>query len=232
MPEKDIEKELFDQKEEVESNAEEKTSDQETTQNKESNEKDLKKKKKKSRKDQLEDQIEDLQEELKDFKDKYYRILAEMENFKKRTSSERIKERKYASQSLADKLIDSLEVFSQALNINTDNKQMQNFLYGFKMIKDMIFNALKDEGVSAIDTKIGDEFNPEIHEAMDTEYDPNQPEHTVLKVTKTGYKFKDRVLRPAFVIANIKPEDQEENEEKNEEENNILEKSNEDREDE
>jgi molecular chaperone GrpE len=229
MPEKDIEKELFDQKEEVESDTEEKTSDQETTQNKETNEKDLKKKKKKSKKDQLEDQIEDLQDELKDFKDKYYRILAEMENFKKRTSNERIKERKYASQSLADKLIDSLEVFSQALNINTDNKQMQNFLYGFKMIKDMIFNALKDEGVSAIDTKVGDDFNPEIHEAMDTEYDPSQPEHTVLKVTKTGYKFKDRVLRPAFVIANIKPE---ENEEEKEEENSNSEKSNEDREDE
>jgi molecular chaperone GrpE len=229
MPEKDIEKELFDQKEEVESDTEEKPSDQETTQNKETNEKDLKKKKKKSKKDQLEDQIEDLQDELKDFKDKYYRILAEMENFKKRTSNERIKERKYASQSLADKLIDSLEVFSQALNINTDNKQMQNFLYGFKMIKDMIFNALKDEGVSAIDTKVGDDFNPEIHEAMDTEYDPSQPEHTVLKVTKTGYKFKDRVLRPAFVIANIKPE---ENEEEKEEENSNSEKSNEDREDE
>lgn len=201
MTEKDIEKELF-KEEEIEDQT-----DQTTTNDKAKEEKEPKKKKKKSKTDLLEEDIEALQDELKDFKDKYYRILAEMENYKKRTSNEMIKERKYASQSLADKLIDSLEVFSQALNINTDNKQMQNFLYGFKMIKDMIFNALKDEGVSAIETEIGDDYNPEIHEAMDTEYDPEKPEHTILRITKTGYKFKDRVLRPAFVITNMKPEE-------------------------
>jgi len=134
----------------------------------------------------------------------------DVENYKKRTNKELINERKYASQSLADKLIDSLEVFTQALNTKTEDKQMQNFLYGFKMIRDMIFNALKDEGVSEIETKVGDDFNPNIHEAMDTEYDPEQPIHTILKVKKTGYQFKDRVLRPAFVIINMKPEEDKE----------------------
>lgn len=201
MVEKDIEKELF--------NEEDQTSSEEITKE----EKDTKKKKKKSKKDELEDQVIELKEALEEFKSKYYRILADTENYKKRTTNEMIKDRKYASQSLADKLIDSLEVFSQALNINTDNKQMQNFLYGFKMIRDMIFNALKDEGVSTIETQIGDSYDPEIHEAMDTDYDPEKEEHTILKITKTGYKFKDRVLRPAFVVTNVKPEDKEENNE-------------------
>jgi len=211
MAEKDLEKELFDE-------------DEKDTDQTESKKKDVKKHKKKSKVDDIESELESIQEELDQFKDKYYRNLAELENYKKRTTNELVKERKYASQSLADKLIDSLEVFTQALNTQTDNKQMQNFLYGFKMIRDMIFNALKDEGVSVIETEVGDTFNPNIHEAMDTEYDPNKPEETILKVSKTGYKFKDRVLRPAFVIINMKPK--EENEEINEE------KSKESREDE
>ena len=203
--EKDLEKELFDKAEEAEKETENLDEKKET-----------KKEKKKAKKTKVELQLETIQEELESFKDKYYRNLAEMENYKKRTTNELIKERKYASQSLADKLIDSLEVFTQALNTKTDDKQMQNFLYGFKMIRDMIFNALKDEGVSEIETKVGDDFNPNIHEAMDTEFDPDKPLHSILSVKKTGYKYKDRVLRPAFVIINMKDEEEIENiEEKN-----------------
>jgi len=204
MSEKDLEKELFEETKEDESNTELKQ-EEETEESKS--------KKKKPKKNKIEIQLEEIHEELEILKDKYYRNLAEMENYKKRTTNELINERKYASQSMADKLIDALEVFTQALNLKTEDKQMQNFLYGFKMIRDMIFNALKDEGVSEIETKIGDEFNPNLHEAMDTIYDPEKPEHTILKISKTGYKFKDRVLRPAFVIINVKPE---ENEKENE----------------
>lgn len=203
MAEKDLEKELFEEKE-----LEDQTID-ETKDDDNQEETSKKKQKKKSKKDQVEDQLAEITEQLEEFKDKYYRNLAEMENYKKRTSNEMVNQRKYASQSLADKLIDSVEVFSQALNINTDDKQMQNFLYGFKMINDMIFNALKDEGVSVIETKVGDHFDPNLHEAMDTEFDPNQEEGTILRVKKTGYKFKDRVLRPAFVIINMKEKEEE-----------------------
>ncbi|MDA3931307.1 MAG: nucleotide exchange factor GrpE [Tenericutes bacterium] len=212
MSEKDLEKELFDKEEKEKP-------EQDASNTKEKENKNEETKKKKSKKSKVEDQLEEIEEELKEFKDKYYRNLAEMENYKKRTTNELIKERKYASQPLADKLIDSLEVFTQALNMKTDDKQMQNFLYGFKMIKDMIYNALKDEGVSAIETSAGDEFNPNIHEAMDTEYHPDKPEHTILKSTKTGYKFKDRVLRPAFVTINLKPDEEIEEENINNEEN-------------
>ncbi|QLY39557.1 nucleotide exchange factor GrpE [Hujiaoplasma nucleasis] len=213
MSEKDLEKELFDEKN-IESNNE--VNDE--IENEES-----KLKKKKHKKNKLELQLDEIQEELETLKDKYYRNLAEMENYKKRTTNELVKERKYASQSMADKLIDSVEVFTQALNIKTDDKQMQNFLYGFKMIRDMIFNALKDEGVSEIETKIGDTFDPNIHEAMDTIYDPDKEEHTIVKVSKTGYKFKDRVLRPAFVVINVKA-NEEENE--NQDENQKIDEIN------
>lgn len=212
MSKKDLEKELFDDEVTDSSNKKKEKSEDE------------KSKKKKSKKSKVELELEEVEAELKKVNDQYMRLLAEMDNYKKRTANEMLKERKYASQSLADKLIDSIEVFSQALNTKTDDKQMQNFLYGFKMIKDMIFNALKDEGVSEIETKVGDEFDPTIHEAMDTEFNPEKPEHSILKIKKTGYKFKDRVLRPAFVIINMKPnEDIEDLNDEIDEEENIKE---------
>ncbi len=161
---------------------------------------------KKKKKNKVEDQLEILEEELKSFKDKYFRALAEMENFKKRMTEDLKRERKYAGMSLADKLIDSLEVFDQALNMQTEDKNLQNFLYGFKMIKDMMFNALKDEGVMIIESKVGDDFDPNIHEAMDKEFNPEFEENKIIKIVKKGYKYKDRVLRPTMVIINIKPE--------------------------
>lgn len=163
---------------------------------------------KKKKKNKLEDQLETIQEELQSIKDKYYRALAETENYKKRMTEDLKRERKYAGMSLADKLIDSIEVFDQALNMQTEDKNLQNFLYGFKMIKDMMFQALKDEGVMIIESKIGDDFDPTIHEAMDKDYDPEKREHSILKVVKKGYKYKDRILRPTLVIINIKPEEE------------------------
>lgn len=177
--------------------------EQETKEQEEKTKDDKMKKKKKSK---VEDQLEVLEEELKSFKDKYFRALAEMENFKKRMTEDLKRERKYAGMSLADKLIDSLEVFDQALNMQTEDKNLQNFLYGFKMIKDMMFNALKDEGVMIIESKVGDGFDPNIHEAMDKEFNPEFDENKIIKIVKKGYKYKDRVLRPTMVIINIKPE--------------------------
>lgn len=211
MAEKDIEKELFDTIEEIDQDK----------QSKEDLPKEDKKESKKVKKSKLEDQLDTVQVELEEMKDKYFRNLAELENYKKRTTNELIKERRYASQTLTDKLVDSMEVFSQALNMKTNDKQMENFLYGFKMIKDMMFNSLEEEGLSIIETKVGDIFDPNIHEAMDVEYDPEKKEHSILKISKSGYRFKDRVLRPTLVVINLKPENTQEINDENIDENII-----------
>jgi len=168
-------------------------------------EKDKKEKTKKKKKPSTEDLLLEIQDELAEMKDKYFRSLAETENYKKRINEDLKRERKYAGYSLANKLIDSIEIFNQALNMETNDQNLKNFLYGFKMIDDMIFNALKDEGVSIIDTKVGEEFDPNKDQAVDVEYDPAKLENTVLKVVKKGYMFKDRILRPSMVVINIKP---------------------------
>ncbi len=168
-----------------------------------------KEKAKKNKKPSYEELLLEIQDELAELKDKYFRSLAETENSKKRLNEDLKKERKYGGYSLANRLIDSIEIFNQALNIKTEDPNLKNFLYGFKMIDEMIYNALKDEGVSVIETKIGDQFDPSKQEAMDVEYDPEKPENTILKVVKKGYLFKDRILRPSMVVINIKKDETE-----------------------
>lgn len=176
-----------------------------TTESKKDTTKDSKKKKKKQKPEEL---LEEVQEQLAEIKDKYFRTLAETENYKKRMNEDLKRERKYGGYSLASSLIDSIEIFNQALNMETNDPNLKNFLYGFKMIDDMILNALKEEGVSIIETKVGDEFDPTKQAAFDKEYDAEKPENTVLKVVKKGYMFKDRILRPSSVVINIKPEEE------------------------
>jgi len=160
---------------------------------------------KKKKKESLEDQLELIQEELMNVKDKYLRALAEMDNTKKRMTEDLKRERMYSAYSLSEKLIDSIEIFDQALNVQTDDPNFKNFLYGFKMIKDMFMTALNQEGVTLIDTKVGDVFDPVTEHAVDTAYDESAADNTILKVVKKGYKFKDRLLRPAMVVINILP---------------------------
>jgi molecular chaperone GrpE len=161
-----------------------------------------------------------LKEELASLKDKYFRSLADVENFKKRNADELKREKKYASMTVCDKLIDSIEVFDQALGIQTEDQNFKNFLYGFKMIKDMIYQVLVDEGVTVIEMKEGDFFNPNIAHAFESEFDETKPDQTILKIVKKGYQYKDRLLRPAMVTINVYPElqDEEINDEEQKEE--------------
>ncbi len=156
----------------------------------------------------IDEKLEVIQKELDNVKDKYLRALAEMENFKKRNAEEIKREKKYAAQPVADKLIDQIEVFEQALNIQTEDPNFKNFLYGFRMIKDMLYNVLVDEGVKKIDIVPGAVFDPNMMETIELVNDPNQPDHIVLRVAKNGYMFKDRLLRPAMVVINQKPENE------------------------
>lgn len=164
---------------------------------------------KKKKKETLEDKLEEIQEELLSVKDKYFRALAEMDNYKKRMSEDLKRERTYTSYNLADKMIDSIEVFDQALGIETDDPNFKNFLYGFKMIKDMFMSALIEEGVKVIETKIGDTFDPVLEHAVDKIHDPEIKDNSIVKVIKKGYKFKDRLLRPAMVVINVIPKEEE-----------------------
>lgn len=174
-------------------------------QKEETNEK-LSKKDKKMQKtiDSLKEKISELEKACNEANEKYLKNLAETENFRKRIEEEKIRDRKYCSQRLLEKLVNSIDIFDKACNMKTDNEVLKNFLMGFQMIYNQIYTTLEEEGVKKISTNIS--FDPRFHHAVETDYDETKDEGIILAVLKDGYMYKDRVLQAALVKVNKKPE--------------------------
>lgn len=202
----DLENNLEENNEENLNKVQENTdnTDDKETENQENTDKPVKEKTSKKVK-KLEEEIDKLKEENKKLKDQYVRTLADTENFKKRIDEERIRDRKYGSQRLLEKLIVSLDIFDKAVNMKTDDPNLNNFLIGFQMINNNINQVLEEEGVKKI--KAIDKFDPRYHDAIETDYDETKEEGTILMVIKDGYMYKDRVLSPSLVKVNKKPLD-------------------------
>lgn len=202
----DLENNLEENNEENLNKTQENTdnTDDKETENQENTDKPVKEKTSKKVK-KLEEEIDKLKEENKKLKDQYVRTLADTENFKKRIDEERIRDRKYGSQRLLEKLIVSLDIFDKAVNMKTDDPNLNNFLIGFQMINNNINQVLEEEGVKKI--KAIDKFDPRYHDAIETDYDETKEEGAILMVIKDGYMYKDRVLSPSLVKVNKKPLD-------------------------
>ena len=158
---------------------------------------------KKEKKDKYKEQIAKLEEELKVQKNEYLKVFAEMENTKKRLKEDAIKERKYASQKVVSELVDPIDMLVKVINFGSPNPDIQNYLYGFKMIADKLVNILKDEGLGEVQA-LNQKFDPKTMEAMSiVEYDELE-EDTVVEVKQTGYTYKDRLIRPAMVVVSKK----------------------------
>ncbi|HOF43077.1 MAG TPA: nucleotide exchange factor GrpE [Bacilli bacterium] len=160
------------------------------------------KKAKKKEEEQAEDlEILELRAEVAKLSDLYLRTLAEAENFKKRINDERMRERKYASQSLLERLVNVTDIFDKAVNSNVDDEKVKNFLIGFQMINKNLQDLLEDEGVTKIKAK-GEVFDPKVHHAVETVTDLEQDDNIIVQERQTGYYYKDRILRPSLVVVN------------------------------
>ncbi|HAX03100.1 MAG: nucleotide exchange factor GrpE [Tenericutes bacterium GWC2_34_14] len=156
---------------------------------------------KKERRNKHKEQVDALENEIKDLKDKMLRNAAELENFKKRMHQERIQDRKYASKSLINDILNPLDQLDRIVNMTTDNDLLKNFLIGFKMINDQLFNVLQADGMKEIEAK-GKPFDPNVHHAIEKIEDRNQANGIVLEVIQKGYTYKEQLLRPAMVKVN------------------------------
>ncbi|MDL2292227.1 nucleotide exchange factor GrpE [Acholeplasma sp. OttesenSCG-928-E16] len=156
---------------------------------------------KKEKKDKNKETIIKLQLEIDSLNDKLLRAVAELENFKKRTNQERIIDRKYASSNLIDDLLVPLDQLMKISNLKTDNEVLNNFLVGFKMINDQIFDILENDGLKPIEA-VGKPFDPNFHHALEKASDKEKENGIVLEETQKGYLYKDRILRPSMVKVN------------------------------
>lgn len=149
------------------------------------------------------EEVVKLKEDLKAATDKYLRVLAEHENYKKRTQDENMKHKMYATQSLLEKLIQVTDIFDSAVSVKTEDEKLKNFLIGFQMINDSFKQILESEGVKKIKA-LGEQFDPRFHMAVETEYDEEKEEGLILTEFQTGYEYKNRILRPSRVKVNQK----------------------------
>ena len=146
---------------------------------------------------------EQLKQELAQEKDKFLRLFAEFENYKKRTSKERIELFKTANEDLMTVLLPILDDFDRALiEIRKAKEEDSELLKGVELINNKLHNSLANKGLSIIDVNAGDVFDGELHEAITQIPAPNDDlKGKIIDVLEQGYKLGDKVIRyPKVVI--------------------------------
>lgn len=155
--------------------------------------------KKRAKKEKV-DPLVALQAELDTEKDRYLRLFAEFENYKRRTSKERIELFKTASEDVMISLLPVLDDFDRALK--EIDKASDDNLKGVELISNKLKETLKQKGLAAIETKTGDTFNADLHEAITQIPAPSEDlKGKIIDVIETGYSLGDKIIRyPKVVI--------------------------------
>ena len=155
-----------------------------------------------------ESEEERLQEEVRALKEDKIRVLAEMENLRKRFDREKIDSIKYGSVNFARDILspgDNLERALSAINQEEDHPQsIKNLIEGLKMVQKEFSSALEKNGISKINS-MNEKFDPNLHQAMMEVERDDLDEGIVVQEIQTGYMMHDRLLRPAMVGVSKKP---------------------------
>ena len=139
---------------------------------------------------------EKLTAELNETKDKLLRVMAEYDNFRKRSQKE--KEMAYGD-TKASTIAEFLPVYDNFIRaMSTENADLDTFKKGIEMIFNQYGETFKKLGVESFGEK-GEAFDPNIHNAVMHGEDEELPENSISDVFSTGYKMGDRVIRPAIV---------------------------------
>ena len=144
--------------------------------------------------------LAEIKESLENEKDKYLRLFAEFENFKKRTSKERIELFKTAGQDVITSLLPVLDDFDRATSQLNENKSGKDF-EGFILIKNKFLEIMKSNGLIDIETQIGDNFDAEVHEAISQipAIDKNQ-KGKIIDVIEKGFQLGEKIIRYPKVV--------------------------------
>lgn len=147
----------------------------------------------------LEDQ---LNLELQQEKDKFLRLFAEFENYKKRTSRERVELFQTASKDVMVSMLPVLDDFERALLHIEDDKEAEELRKGVLLIYNKLLQSLEQKGLAKIDVRKGDIFNADHHEAITQIPAPSEDlKGKIIDVIEKGYKLGETVIRfPKVVI--------------------------------
>ena len=148
----------------------------------------------------LKSQIEELNISVKEEKDKFLRLFAEFENYKKRTSKERLELYKTASQELMTALLPVIDDMDRA-SLEFGKSKEKGLVEGFSLIKNKTSEILKLQGLIIIEVKKGDEFDAEIHEAItQIPAQEKKMKGKVIDIIESGYKLGEKIIRYPKVV--------------------------------
>ena len=133
--------------------------------------------------------------------ERYMRLMAEFQNFKRRVAREKSDIHAYANEKIVGDLLPVLDNFERALD--TEGGDLEAYAKGMQLIFEQLKKALENAGLEEI--KAMDEtFDPNVHNAVMTESLEDKEDGTVTNVLQKGYKLKDKVIRPSMVAVNKK----------------------------
>ncbi len=151
--------------------------------------------------EQYEAKLAELQAKLDDEENRHLRLRADFDNMRRRQQLDREAAEKYRAQSLLSDLLPVLDNFERALQVETSSEETASIIKGIEMVYRSLLEATEKEGLQVIKAE-GEQFDPNIHQAVMQEQDSEKETGVVLRELQKGYILKDRVLRPTMVSVN------------------------------
>jgi len=156
--------------------------------------------KKKSKKPSSKEQIVELEAQLSEQKDKFLRLYAEFENYKKRTLKERLELINTAGQETLKKMLPVLDDFDRAKQSAEDENSPEHFSEGVQLLYDKFHSTLKAQGVKVMETN-GQDFDPELHAAIsEIPAGSEEMKGKIIDTIEKGYYLNEKIIRHAKVV--------------------------------
>ena len=140
-----------------------------------------------------------LELEAAKWKDQAIRTAAELDNFRKRMSREKLDAVRYGNQSLLEELLPVLDNFDMGMQAAAQEEGSMLFM-GMQMIHKQLDEFLSSQNVEEIPTEVGGDFDPKVHEALGQEASDEIEEGKIIRVVRKGYRIGERLLRPSNII--------------------------------
>ena len=138
----------------------------------------------------------DISNELDELTDRYKRLFAEFENYKKRTQKESLNKRAEITADVVTSILPVVDNLEKAIEVKIENNSYQE---GIKLILRQLSDVLKKFGMEEIET-IGQQFDPELHEAVSHIEDDSKGVNEIVQECRKGYKIGTKVVRHAMVV--------------------------------
>ncbi len=147
------------------------------------------------------EEIERMAGQLVENRDKYVRLLADFDNFRRRAHKDRQDVIQFGHENLVKDLLSTVDNLDRAIEHahQNDGGDLASLLQGVELVQRELHAVLAQHEVQVIDAE-GSEFDPSLHEAMAQVQDDSVAPNTVIEVLQTGYRLRDRLLRPARVV--------------------------------